>query len=86
MFKILLAITLIIGANAKDFLYLQIPSDLPSKKVTTPFGLELLKLINNAQDEICFAIYGLRGQDRILNVLLKAQKRGVDIKGIVDTD
>ena len=56
MFKILLAITLIIGVNAKEYLYLQIPSDLPSKKVTTLFGLELLKLIDNAKSEINFAI------------------------------
>jgi len=86
MFKILIVLILTLYVYAKDNLYLQIPSNLPSNKVVTIFGLELLKLINNSKDEINFAIYGLRGQNEILNALLKAQKRGVVVKGVVDSD
>ena len=85
--KLLLCL-LILNANiyAKEFLYLQIPSDLPSKKINSPFGKKLLELINNAKYEIDFAIYGLRGQDTILEALKNAQKRGVIINGVVDSD
>lgn len=90
MFKIvfvqILVIFFSISINAKDTLYLHLPSDLPSKKVNTTFGDELLKLIDSANDEIYFAIYGIRGQDGILKALLRAKKRGVTIKGIVDSD
>jgi hypothetical protein len=52
---------------AEIHLYLHTPSKLPSKQLNTSFGHELLNLINKAQDSIYFAIYGLRGQDDILN-------------------
>jgi phosphatidylserine/phosphatidylglycerophosphate/cardiolipin synthase-like enzyme len=71
---------------AEIHLYLHIPSKLPSKQLNTSFGHELLNLINKAQDSIYFAIYGLRGQDDILKALIRAKKRGVIIKGIVDSD
>lgn len=72
--------------SAKEYLYIHIPSDLPSQKVATSFGKKLLSLIENSQNEICFAIYGLRGQNEILEALVNAQKRGVKIKGVVDSD
>ncbi|RLA84290.1 MAG: hypothetical protein DRG78_01895 [Epsilonproteobacteria bacterium] len=71
---------------AKESLYLHIPSKLPNNSSVTSFGKELIKLIDNAQDEISFAIYGLRGQDDVLQALIKAQKRGVNINGVVDSD
>ena len=46
----------------------------------------LKNLIDNAKSSIDFAIYGLRGQDEILNALIYAQDRGVKIRGIVDKD
>ncbi len=71
---------------AKESLYLHIPSSLPSTKTDTSFGKELIKLIDSAEDEISFAIYGLRGQNEILQALINAQERGVTIKGVVDSD
>ena len=71
---------------AKESLYLHMPSSLPSTDINTVFGKELIKLIENAEDEILFAIYGLRGQDNILQALIEAQERGVNVKGVVDSD
>jgi len=71
---------------AKESLYVQIPSAFPSKSVKTTFGNELVKLINSAKSEIDFAIYGLRGQNEVLQALIEAQKKGVIIKGVVDSD
>ncbi len=46
----------------------------------------LLSLIENAKSTIDFAIYGFSGEDYILKALLKAQERGVIVRGIVDKD
>ena len=46
----------------------------------------LLELIEGAQTSIDFAIYGLRGQPRILAALEAAKARGVKVRGIVDRD
>ncbi|MBD3841884.1 MAG: DUF1669 domain-containing protein, partial [Campylobacterales bacterium] len=86
MIKIVFILFLALSLSAKEYLYTHIPSDLPSKKANTSFGKELINLINNSEDEICFAIYGLRGQDDVLQALIEAQKRGVKIKGVVDSD
>ena len=75
-----------ITLNAKETLYLNFPQPLPSQKTQTSFGIELIKLINNSNHEISFAIYGLRGQNDVLLALINAQKRGVMIKGVVDSD
>lgn len=85
-YLVLLIILFISTVNAKEYLYTHIPSDLPSKQANTSFGKELINLINNSEDEICFAIYGLRGQDDVLQALIDAKKRGVKIKGVVDSD
>jgi len=71
---------------AKESLYLHVPSALPSSSVATSFGKELVKIIENAKSEISFAIYGLRGQDEILQALIKAKNRGVKVRGVVDSD
>ncbi len=86
MFKTIIICLTILTLNAKDTLYLNYPAPLPSNKTTTTFGQELIKLINSSTDEISFAIYGLRGQNEILLALINAQKRGVIIKGVVDSD
>jgi len=86
MIKIVFILFLALSLSAKEYLYTHIPSDLPSKQANTSFGKELIELINNSENEICFAIYGLRGQDDLLNALLRAKKRGVKIKGVVDSD
>lgn len=46
----------------------------------------LLKLINDAQENIDFAIYGISNEDEIFQALISAQNRGVKIRGIVDMD
>ena len=89
--RVLLFVYMLIILNmftlcAKETLYLQVPSTLPSTSIKTSFGEELVKLIDNAQYEISFAIYGLRGQDEILKALMDAQERGVSVKGVVDSD
>jgi phosphatidylserine/phosphatidylglycerophosphate/cardiolipin synthase-like enzyme len=87
MFRLLLLYSFVIlSLFGKETLYLNYPTALPSNKTTTSFGKELITLINRADNEIVFAIYGLRGQDEILNALISAKKRGVSIRGIVDSN
>ncbi len=89
MIKILFClsfISILFSANAKETLYLNIPTSLPSQKINTLFGRELIKLIDTASKEIDFAIYGLRGQDAVLKALIKAKQRGVIIRGVVDSN
>ncbi|MBE0515129.1 phospholipase D-like domain-containing protein [Sulfurimonas sp.] len=71
---------------AKEQLFVHVPSPLPSSATNTSFGRELLVLIDDAKEEISFAIYGLRGQDAVLEALIRAKKRGVTIKAVVDSD
>lgn len=47
---------------------------------------ELLASINEAQNSIDFAIYGVEGQSKIVNALKKAQDRGVKIRWVTDFD
>lgn len=71
---------------AREQLFVHVPSALPSALTNTSFGKELLALIDDAKEEISFAIYGLREQDTVLEALLRAQKKGVSIKAVVDSD
>lgn len=86
MFRFIIVCSLVLAIHAKETLYLNYPSSLPSQATQTSFGIELIKLINNSKEEISFAIYGLRGQNEVLQSLINAQKRGVIIKGVVDSD
>ena len=52
----------------------------------TEICTELLELINNSKETIDFAIYGLRGQDEILEALVNAKNRGVRVRGVIDKD
>lgn len=56
----------------------------PSDTCRTSACQALLSEINNAQNSIHFAIYALGGQNEILQALIRAQRRGVDVKGVVD--
>lgn len=58
----------------------------PSNNCNYPICKSLLKSIQEAKYTIDFAIYGLRGQDKILNALKDAQKRGVIIRAVIDKD
>jgi hypothetical protein len=44
----------------------------------------LLQLIEGSKTSIDFAIYGIRGQQDIFDALLKAQARGVQVRGYID--
>lgn len=68
------------------FLNSPLKTRAPSKKSDSEIGRGLVALIDNAVDTIDFAIYGIRNQDEILDVLLKAKLRGVRIRGVVDMD
>ncbi len=56
----------------------------PSGRCRTSACQALLSEINNSQKSIYFSIYGLGGQNEILQALIRAQRRGVDVKGAVD--
>ena len=56
----------------------------PSEKCNVEICTSLLKMINNANETIDFAIYGLRGQNEILKALINAEKRGVVVRGVID--
>lgn len=58
----------------------------PSKLCRTSVCQALLKNINEAKTSIDFAIYGLEAQDEILNALVAAKKRGVDVRGVIDSN
>lgn len=61
-------------SDAKESLYVNLPKDFPSHQVQSPFGEALIHLIDGAQKEIVFAIYGLREQGDILEALQRAKK------------
>lgn len=46
----------------------------------------LLSEINNAKSSIDFAIYGIANQPKIINALAAAQKRGVKVRWVTDSD
>lgn len=58
----------------------------PSKQCKTQMCQSLLKEINKTQNSIDFAIYGIDNQPQIIEALLNAQKRGVKIRWVYDTD
>lgn len=58
----------------------------PSNKCLTTLCKSLLTEINNAQNSIDFAIYGIDKQPEITNALINAQKRGVKIRWVYDLD
>lgn len=73
-------------AYSQEYLFVDFPKQSPSKVANTTFGKELKRLIEGSKHEIVFAIYGVREQDDILQVLIDAKNRGVKIRGVVDSD
>ena len=81
----------ILGVNAQAnesaiqiFFLSPLKQKKPQNTCKTDACKVLLKNIKEAQDSIDFAIYGINEQDKILNALLKAQKRGVKIRWVTD--
>lgn len=60
--------------------------DSPSEESSSVAGRSLVDLINGANHSIYFAIYGIRNQPEVLNALLQAKNRGLEVYGIVDKD
>lgn len=58
----------------------------PSNRCRTDACQALLKNINEAKEEIGFAIYGFEKQDEIFDALKRAKVRGVKVYGVIDTD
>ena len=76
-----------VESNSQDMQFYYIKArdfKTPSREVRTEAGKALIEVINKAQKSIDFAFYGLSGQNEILDALINAQKRGVNIRGIVD--
>ena len=70
--------------NVQIFFVNPIDKQKPGKSGEGEAIRTLLKLINNSQSSIDFAIYGISNEDEILDALIKAQERGVCVRGIVD--
>jgi phosphatidylserine/phosphatidylglycerophosphate/cardiolipin synthase-like enzyme len=64
------------------------PGDRAAPADTCDIALctSLVELIDGAQHDIDFAIYGIRDQSRVFAALLAAQRRGVVVRGVVDRD
>jgi len=58
----------------------------PSTRCRTSACQALLKNINEAKVSIDFALYGIEAQDEIFNALVKAKRRGVVVRGVVDSN
>ena len=58
----------------------------PSNRCFTTVCKSLLNEINRAKQSIDFAIYGIDGQPEINNALINAQRRGVKIRWVYDTN
>jgi phosphatidylserine/phosphatidylglycerophosphate/cardiolipin synthase-like enzyme len=86
IYKSIILCILTLTLFAKETLYLNFPQPHLHASSHTTFGKELVVLIKNSKKSIFFAIYGLRAQNDILQALINAQKRGVIIKGVVDSD
>ncbi len=62
------------------------PYDRPQDVCEAEHCKALLGLIDGARTRIDFAIYGMRNQTAIMNALIAAKARGVEIRGVVDRD
>ncbi|MEQ8330286.1 MAG: phospholipase D-like domain-containing protein [Longimicrobiales bacterium] len=60
--------------------------DHPADRCAAAVCTSLVELIDGARQSIAFAIYGARNQTAVLDALVRAQRRGVRVRGIVDQD
>ena len=74
-----------ISGNIALFLINPLKYPYPSSKARTNLAQALIYNINNAKNSIDFALYGIEEQDEILNALIYAKRRGVVIRGVVDS-
>lgn len=84
MFLLLLTL---LTAQADDARFVaNLPGEAQADQCDREVCTSLLEFIDGADTSIDFAIYGLRGQTAILQALVRAQERGVRVRGIVDAD
>lgn len=82
---VLALVPLVLSADSIKVMFNDpLSNDRPLDECKSEICLELLKGINEAKDSIDFAIYGIRGQSKILESLKRAKDRGVLVRGIVD--
>ena len=74
--------------NGAIELYLINPNlySLPSKRARTNLAQAIIYNINNSKTSIEAALYGLENQDEILNALIKAKNRGVNVRIVTDSN
>lgn len=72
--------------NIALFLINPLKYPLPSSRARTNLAQAIIYNIDNAKNTIDFALYGIEEQDEILNALIRAKRRGVIIRGIVDSN
>ena len=74
--------------NGAIELYLIDPNlyPLPSKRARTNLAQAIIYNINNSKTSIEAALYGLENQDEILNALIKAKNRGVNVRIVTDSN
>ncbi len=71
--------------NVTFFLINPNSASRPSPFCRIPACKRLLGEINASKSSIDFALYGLDGQNEVVEALLQAKKRGVKIRGVVDS-
>lgn len=68
-------------------LILNLPSgDAPTDTCEAEVCTALVRLLDDAEVSVDFAVYGMRNQSAIFTALQRAKARGVDIRGVVDRD
>ena len=72
--------------NIELFFLNPIEQKKPTNKCVSDACKALLYNIDHAQESIDFAIYGIRRQDAIFEALIQAQKRGVKVRWVTDTN
>lgn len=60
--------------------------DQPLDQCDSKLCTSLVKLIDQAEETIDFAVYGTRMQSELLQAVLRARERGVALRGYVDKD
>ncbi|MEX1365059.1 MAG: phospholipase D-like domain-containing protein [Nannocystaceae bacterium] len=58
----------------------------PRSECVAEVCTSLLRLVDDADKTIDFAVYGVRGMPQVISALTQAQGRGVQLRGVVDRD
>lgn len=61
-------------------------SERPRAECVTDACERLIELIDGANSSVDFALYGMRTQNNLLRALLRAQDRGIQIRGVIDRE